>query len=39
MDGADRDGVLGFFKGVGQGVGGLVLKPVGGVIDLASNSA
>lgn len=33
-----KDGVLGFFKGTAQGVAGLVVKPVTGVVDFASKT-
>ena len=35
--GAKKGGVGGFFKGVVKGVIGLVARPVGGVVELASN--
>ena len=38
MEGAKNEGASGFFKGIGQGLAGLVLKPVNGVIDLATKS-
>ncbi|KAI9770443.1 MAG: hypothetical protein M1840_003329 [Geoglossum simile] len=37
LEGAEREGVAGFFKGVGKGVLGLATKPAIGVFDLASN--
>ena len=37
MEGAEQEGVAGFFKGVGKGVLGLATKPAIGVFDLASN--
>jgi len=38
IEGAESEGALGFFKGVGKGlVGSAVTKPVVGVFDLASN--
>ncbi|CAO3587114.1 unnamed protein product [Absidia cylindrospora] len=37
IDGASREGVGGFFAGVGKGLVGAVTKPVVGVFDLASN--
>ncbi|KAH0564849.1 hypothetical protein GP486_001757 [Trichoglossum hirsutum] len=37
IEGAEREGVTGFFKGVGKGVIGLATKPAIGVFDLASN--
>lgn len=33
MDGAKKEGALGFFKGVGKGIVGVALKPVIGVTD------
>jgi hypothetical protein len=27
-DGAEKDGPLGFFKGVGKGIGGVICKPL-----------
>ncbi|TAQ85401.1 hypothetical protein B7494_g6292 [Chlorociboria aeruginascens] len=37
LEGAEQEGVAGFFKGVGKGVLGAVTKPAIGVFDLASN--
>ena len=37
LEGAEREGALGFFKGVGKGVLGLATKPAVGVLDMASN--
>ncbi|KAH9486936.1 Vacuolar protein sorting-associated protein 13 [Psilocybe cubensis] len=37
LEGAESEGALGFFKGVGKGLVGAVTKPVVGVFDLASN--
>jgi vacuolar protein sorting-associated protein 13A/C len=37
FEGAEQEGVAGFFKGVGKGVLGLATKPAIGVFDLASN--
>lgn len=37
LEGAETEGALGFFKGVGKGLVGVVTKPVVGVFDLASN--
>ncbi|KAH7312762.1 hypothetical protein B0I35DRAFT_481183 [Stachybotrys elegans] len=37
LEGAEQEGALGFFKGVGKGVLGLATKPAVGVLDLASN--
>ncbi|CAF4594344.1 unnamed protein product, partial [Rotaria magnacalcarata] len=36
--GAARDGALGFVKGLGKGVIGLVAQPAGGIVDFASTS-
>ncbi|KAJ3291062.1 hypothetical protein HK104_006345 [Borealophlyctis nickersoniae] len=37
IEGAQQEGVGGFFKGLGKGIVGVVTKPVIGVFDLASN--
>ncbi len=37
IEGANKEGVGGFFKGMGKGVVGLVAKPVVGVIDFANS--
>ncbi|KIY52729.1 hypothetical protein FISHEDRAFT_63685 [Fistulina hepatica ATCC 64428] len=37
IEGAESEGALGFFKGVGKGIVGVVTKPVVGVFDLAAN--
>ncbi|KAJ2739710.1 Vacuolar protein sorting-associated protein 13, partial [Coemansia sp. Cherry 401B] len=37
LEGAEQEGVGGFFKGVGKGLVGVVTKPVVGMFDLASN--
>lgn len=37
IEGAEREGALGFFKGIGKGVVGLATKPAIGVFDLASS--
>ncbi|KAF9015159.1 vacuolar protein sorting-associated protein 13 [Cyathus striatus] len=37
LEGAESEGALGFFKGMGKGLVGAVTKPVVGVFDLASN--
>ncbi|CEO60240.1 Putative Function: promotes endosomal cycling of TGN [Penicillium brasilianum] len=39
LQGAEKEGVAGFFKGVGKGVLGLATKPAIGAFDLASNLA
>lgn len=38
VTGAQSDGVGGFFKGLGKGAVGLVVRPATGVIDFASGS-
>lgn len=38
IEGARKDGVEGFFKGVGKGLIGVVTRPVSGVVDFASSS-
>lgn len=37
MEGAEKNGVSGFFKGLGKGLVGVIAKPIIGVFDLASN--
>ncbi|KAI0275069.1 vacuolar protein sorting-associated protein 13 [Gloeopeniophorella convolvens] len=37
IEGAESEGALGFFKGVGKGLIGAVTKPAVGIFDLASN--
>ncbi|CAD8076677.1 unnamed protein product [Paramecium primaurelia] len=37
--GAEKDGVGGFFKGVSKGIAGLVIKPVTGALDLVSKTS
>ena len=37
IEGAEKSGLPGFMKGIGQGLIGVVTKPVVGVFDLASN--
>ncbi|KAK2461917.1 hypothetical protein APHAL10511_006380 [Amanita phalloides] len=37
IEGAETEGAVGFFKGIGKGLIGAVTKPVVGVFDLASN--
>lgn len=39
LEGAEKEGALGFVKGVGKGVLGLATKPAIGAFDLASNLA
>ena len=36
VKGAQKEGFLGFLRGTGKGVLGLVLRPTGGLIDLTS---
>ena len=36
LPGVEQQGAPGFFKGVGKGVAGVVVKPVGGVFDSVS---
>ena len=36
--GAKNDGAGGFFKGIGKGLIGVVARPVGGVVDMASST-
>ena len=38
VEGAVQEGALGFFKGVGKGVAGLVTRPTGGIVDFASGT-
>lgn len=38
FEGAKKDGVKGFFKGALQGVSGLVIKPITGVLDAAAKT-
>jgi vacuolar protein sorting-associated protein 13A/C len=38
IEGAKKEGVEGFFKGVGKGLVGVVTRPTSGVIDFASSS-
>merc|ERR1719319_200795 len=38
VQGAQQDGVGGFFKGMGKGMVGLVTRPAGGVVDFASGT-
>jgi vacuolar protein sorting-associated protein 13A/C len=39
VKGTKKEGVLGFFKGVGKGMAGLVMKPLSGTMDLVSNTS
>jgi vacuolar protein sorting-associated protein 13A/C len=38
FEGAKKDGVKGFFKGTLQGISGLVIKPVTGILDAAAKT-
>ena len=38
IHGAQKEGGLGFVKGVGKGLIGVVARPVSGVVDFASSS-
>jgi vacuolar protein sorting-associated protein 13A/C len=35
---AKKDGFLGFLKGTGQGLAGVIIKPVTGILDFASKT-
>src|SRR5271167_4670288 len=37
LEGAEREGVGGFIKGLGKGIAGFATKPVVGMFDFASN--
>ncbi|PNH66081.1 hypothetical protein VD0001_g8276 [Verticillium dahliae] len=37
LEGAEQEGAMGFFKGIGKGVVGFATKPAIGVLDMASN--
>jgi vacuolar protein sorting-associated protein 13A/C len=39
MEGIKSGGFTGFFKGTAQGIAGLVIKPVTGVLDATSKTA
>jgi vacuolar protein sorting-associated protein 13A/C len=39
VQGAERNGLPGFLLGAAKGLGGLVIKPISGVIDAASKTA
>lgn len=39
VQGAERNGLPGFLLGAAKGIGGLVIKPISGVIDAASKTA
>lgn len=36
--GAKNEGAAGFFKGVGKGLIGVVARPTGGLVDMASST-
>ncbi len=36
--GAKKEGAAGFFKGIGKGLVGVVARPTGGIIDMASST-
>lgn len=36
--GAQKEGAAGFFKGVGKGLVGVLTRPTGGIIDMASST-
>ncbi|XP_061671891.1 vacuolar protein sorting-associated protein 13A isoform X2 [Syngnathoides biaculeatus] len=38
IEGAQKEGAAGFFKGVGKGLVGAVARPTGGIIDMASST-
>ncbi|XP_032873462.1 vacuolar protein sorting-associated protein 13A isoform X1 [Amblyraja radiata] len=38
IKGAQKEGAVGFFKGIGKGLVGAVARPAGGIIDLASST-
>ncbi|XP_067839210.1 vacuolar protein sorting-associated protein 13A isoform X2 [Heptranchias perlo] len=38
IKGAQKEGAVGFFKGIGKGLVGAVARPTGGIIDLASST-
>jgi hypothetical protein len=37
-NGAQRDGVIGLLKGIGRGIVGLPVKPIGGLFDFAAKT-
>lgn len=39
VQGAEKSGLPGFLLGIGKGIGGLVIKPVSGVIDAVSKTS
>ena len=36
--GAMKEGAAGFFKGIGKGLVGVVARPTGGIVDMASST-
>lgn len=36
--GAKKEGATGFFKGIGKGLVGVVARPTGGIVDMASST-
>lgn len=36
--GAKKEGAAGFFKGIGKGLVGVVARPTGGIVDMASST-
>lgn len=38
VEGIRKEGAIGFFKGIGKGVTGLVLKPMSGLFDATSKT-
>ena len=38
LQGARKEGAAGFFKGFGKGLVGVVARPVGGIVDMASST-
>ena len=36
--GAMKEGAAGFFKGIGKGLVGVVARPTGGIVDMASTT-
>lgn len=38
FSGAKKEGAAGFFKGIGKGLVGVVTRPTGGIVDMASST-
>lgn len=36
--GVKKEGAAGFFKGIGKGLVGVVTRPTGGIVDMASSA-